>query len=74
MRAVLRPVRGRVHRPRGNPVTGPALVFAAALLITFAAAFVAAWLDDRRWLREFDADEPPSRLDSLDRGEDPWRS
>ena len=51
-------------------MTGTAAVLAAALLVVFAGACVAAWLDDRRWRREFEADEMPSRLDRLDRGED----
>jgi hypothetical protein len=55
-------------------MTGPVWgVFAAAVLIVFAGLGVAAWRDDRRWRQDFDANEPPSRLDRLDRGEDPWQ-
>ena len=53
-------------------MTTTALTLAIALALLFAAACVAAWLDDRQWRREFEADELPSRLDRLDRGEDPW--
>jgi hypothetical protein len=57
-------------------MTGTAWVIAAALALVFVGACVAAWLDDRRWRREFEADtyrEPPSRLDRADWGDDPWR-
>jgi hypothetical protein len=55
-------------------MTRTAVILAAVLALLFVAACVAAWLDDRRWQREMDADwEPPSRLDRADRGDDPWR-
>jgi hypothetical protein len=56
-------------------MTRTAVILAAALALLFVAACVAAWLDDRRWQREMDADweEPPSNLDRADRGDDPWR-
>jgi hypothetical protein len=54
-------------------MTRTAVALAAILALLFVAACVAAWLDDRRWQRELDADqwEPPSRLDELD-GLDDW--
>ena len=58
-------------------MTGTAAVLAAAMLIVFAGACVAAamvlWLDDRRWRREFEADEPPSRFDRMDGVGDEWQ-
>jgi hypothetical protein len=56
-------------------MTRTAVALAAILALLFVAACVAAWLDDRRWQREMEADweEPPSRLDRADRGDDPWR-